>query len=210
MLRGTAVAIVVGTFIAAGFVGASALRKGGDARAAARADAEAQKAAADSAKRDSLAAQAGTAVTTTTPPDSIAAAAIQPRAVEQPAPPFAPELPYGESALGNGVTAVRSDSDVVVSFDTPASRTRRPDRFEQLVRSTLTSVYGVSVSDLLDRIPTGALGAQGDLITELPRRGMRIPVNAAWMIRLFPETRAGQEGPLVVRYRVRVAPIGGP
>jgi hypothetical protein len=207
MLRGTAVAIVIGTFIAAGFVGASALRAKGDARAAAAAN---KAAAADSAKQDSSTLQASAAATITRPDSAgAAAAAIQPRAVDQPAPPFAPELPYGESSLGNGVTAVRSDSDVVVTFDTQETRTRRADKFEQIVRSTLTSVYGPSVTDLLDRIPPGSLAAQGNVITELPTRGMRIPVNAAWMIRLFPETRAGQDGPLVVRYRVRVAPIGG-
>jgi hypothetical protein len=41
----------------------------------------------------------------------------------------------------------------------------------------------------------------------MPAQGVRIPVNGTWMLRLFPETRPGQDGPLVIRYRVRVAPI---
>jgi hypothetical protein len=64
------------------------------------------------------------------------------------------------------------------------------------------------VRDVLTKIPDGGLSSQGDLLGELPTRGMRIPVGSEWMIRLFPETRAGQDGPLVVRYRVSVVPSG--
>jgi hypothetical protein len=56
-------------------------------------------------------------------------------------------------------------------------------------------------------MPVGAIAEQGDLLTELPSRGVRIPLNGAWMVRLFPETRPGQDGPLVIRYRVRITPI---
>jgi len=114
----------------------------------------------------------------------------------------------GSSDLPDGVTALRGDSDVVVSFDLTMVRTRRADKFEQFVRSSLPVIYGRGVRDLLARIPYGGLASQGELLTELPRRGMRIPVTGEWMIRLFPETRPGQDGPLVIRYRVAVVPTG--
>ncbi|HEY9226962.1 MAG TPA: hypothetical protein VIP11_09965 [Gemmatimonadaceae bacterium] len=198
MLRGSAVGIVVITFVAAATVGASAIRN-----ASSRPDSNAP------VHTDSVAtAKPSPAETLVT--QAAAPAATQPnRAIETPTPPFGPTLPQGESTLQEGVTAVRGDSDVVVSFDKPMTRTRRADKFEQFVRSTLPEVYGPAVGDLLDKLPVGTLSAQGDLLTELPTRGLRIPVNAAWAIRVFPETRPGQEGPLVVRYRVRLAPIGG-
>jgi len=114
----------------------------------------------------------------------------------------------GSSELPDGVTALRGDSEVVVSFDLTMVRTRRPDKFEQFVRSTLPAIYGSGIRDALAKIPYGGLASQGELLNELPRRGMRIPVSGEWTIRLFPETRPGQDGPLVVRYRVAVVPSG--
>jgi hypothetical protein len=105
-----------------------------------------------------------------------------------------------------GVTAVRGDTDVVVAFDTPETRTRRPEKFEQFVRTTLPLVYGSAMRNVLARIPDGTIAGQGELLTELPKRGVRIPLDGAWTIRLFPETRPGQDGPLVIRYRVTVVP----
>jgi hypothetical protein len=59
---------------------------------------------------------------------------------------------------------------------------------------------------VMRKLPFGAIATQGDLINELPTRGIRIPVDSAWVIRLVPETRTGKDGPLVVRYRVRLVP----
>jgi hypothetical protein len=112
----------------------------------------------------------------------------------------------GRSTLPEGVTAVRTDSNVVVSFDLTMVRTRRPSKFEQLVRATLPAIYGRPASDALARIPDGGLASQGDLFTELPAKGMRISPGTDWIILLYPETRPGNDGPLVVRYRVTVVP----
>jgi hypothetical protein len=87
-------------------------------------------------------------------------------------------------------------------------RTRIPAKFERLVRSTLPAVYGPSIDSVLSKIPEGGIARQGDLVSELPTRGVRIPVNAEWTIALYPETRPGQDGPLVIRYRVSV--VGKP
>jgi hypothetical protein len=118
--------------------------------------------------------------------------------------PFAPVVPQGQSSLPDGQTAVRTDSLVTVSFDMPMIRTRIPAKFERLVRSTLPAVYGRSIDSVLSKIPEGGIARQGNLVSELPTRGVRIPVNAEWTIALYPETRPGQDGPLVIRYRVSV------
>jgi hypothetical protein len=115
-----------------------------------------------------------------------------------------PIVPPGESPLPDRVTAFRDDAVVTVSFDTPVARTRIPEKFERFVRSTLTTVYGSGADSALAKLPVGALASQGNLITELPSRGVRIPVSAVWEIRLYPETRKGVDGPLVVRYRTMV------
>jgi hypothetical protein len=122
--------------------------------------------------------------------------------------PFAPVVPQGQSSLPDGPTVVRTDSLVTVSFDAPMIRTRIPAKFERLVRSTLPAVYGPSIDSVLSKIPEGGIARQGDLVSELPTRGVRIPVNAEWTIALYPETRPGQDGPLVIRYRVSV--VGKP
>jgi hypothetical protein len=83
-------------------------------------------------------------------------------------------------------------------------RTRNPWKFERLVRSTLPALYGPLADSALARIPEGGLVRQGDLINELPTRGMRIPVAPGWTFTLFPITRPGQDGPLVTQYRVSV------
>ena len=238
LLRGSAVGIVIATFIAAGAVGAKAVRANFD-------DASANRAAkaADSTRRATKSAApvtevavdttaAANAVATTVAPASSAPVTSTPAAstpapspkaspapaptapasrvasASRPAAPISPVLPMGHSDLPDSVVAERGDSDVVVSFDLIMTRTRRAEKFEQFVRATLPAIYGRPVRDILAKIPDGGLSSQGELLTELPKRGMRIPVTGEWMIRLFPETRLGHDGPLVVRYRVSVVPTG--
>lgn len=210
---------MVATFIAAGLVGATAIRaKVDDAAAnrAAKAADSAQLAQQSRATSEPAAPAPTPSVGKQTAAGSVSRGATNAAA---PAPtrsvtatrgtsPIAPIVPMGSSNLPDGVTAVRGDSDVVVSFDLMMTRTRRADKFEQFVRATLPVIYGRGVRDLLARIPDGGLSSQGELLTELPKRGMRIPVSSEWMIRIFPETRPGQDGPLVVRYRVAVVPTG--
>ena len=209
VLRGSAITIVVATFVAVGVVGASTFRQlasgtKSDSAPAALADSSAI-AGAPKPQVDSTA--------TTTVPSPVTAAELPqttppaPAPVAPPAAPFAPAIPRGETMLADSAIAVRSDSEVVVSFDRTPLRTRRPEKFEQFVRTTLESVYGAPAAAIIRRLPVGAIAAQGDLVKELPARGVRIPVDAAWVIRLFPETRPGQDGPLVIRYRVRLVPV---
>jgi hypothetical protein len=194
MMRASTVAIVVTTLGAVGVLGATAIR----ARASVN-KADRRVAVAPQSTPDVAFTPAAPVHAPTQPP-----VVQRPIVVAHSKPPFAPVVPQGQSSLPDGPTAVRTDSLVTVSFDAPMIRTRIPAKFERLVRSTLPAVYGRSIDSLLSKIPEGGIAAQGDLISELPTRGVRIPVNAEWTIALYPETRPGQDGPLVIRYRVSV------
>jgi hypothetical protein len=119
-------------------------------------------------------------------------------------PPLVPILAHGQTTLGAGIVAMRSDSNVTVAFDTDGLRTRRRDKFERLVRTTLPAVYGQRADSMLATMPEGTIAAQGDLLTDLPTRGVRLALRDGWSLALYPETRPGRDGPLVVRYRVAV------
>ena len=106
--------------------------------------------------------------------------------------------------LPDSLMATRADSVITVSFDRTMIRTRNPWKFERLVRTTLPALYGPAADSALSKIPEGGLARQGDLINELPTRGLRIPVAPGWTFTLFPITRPGHDGPLVTQYRVSV------
>ncbi len=214
MLRGGAVAIVVALFIAAGTVGTTAIRgrlqrgSGSDASKAPEptliADASLPADGAGAAAADTM--NGATSGVPNGAPSGVPTVAQA--GVTQPPMPIAPVIPIGQSSLADGITAVRADSGVTLSFDSPMIRTRIPEKFERFVRSTLPVIYGHGIDGALSSIPDGGIASQGDLISDLPTRGIRIPVGNAWMLRLYPEVRAGQDGPLVVRYRVAVVPAG--
>jgi len=128
-----------------------------------------------------------------------------PAAPARPRAPVSPVVPVGQSSLKDGLTANRGENGVTVLFDTPNVRTRLPEKFERVVRATLPEIYGPVADSALARIPTGGLARQGDLLSVLPARGVRIPLAAPWEIRVYPETRPGQDGPLVIRYRAVVS-----
>ncbi|HEU4564097.1 MAG TPA: hypothetical protein VFS05_05600 [Gemmatimonadaceae bacterium] len=149
------------------------------------------------------------AMAATHPADSSAAPAARSGGVTVPAsaadvPALAPRIPEGRTALGDGVEAVREGDTVAVHFDTPLTRTRRRDKFEHIVRSTLPRVYGPVVDSALGRMPAGSLTSGGDLLTELPVRGVRVPLADGSALTLWPATRPGQDGPLVVTYLATV------
>ena len=203
MLRAGAVAVVATTVGAVGVLSAAAIRARTSLRKPERRVASASPTARDTAMQNTA---PPVATVPTTPVQTAAAATVAQVATgaAHSRAPFAPVVLQGQSTLPDGLTAVRADSLVTVSFDTPMIRTRIPAKFERLVRATLPAVYGRSIDSVLSRIPEGGIAAQGDLVSELPTRGVRIPVNAEWTIALYPETRPGQDGPLVVRYRVSV------
>jgi hypothetical protein len=111
-----------------------------------------------------------------------------------------PAIPEGRRELGDSMFAVREGPSVSVYFDTETLCTRFDWKFEGVVRATLPLVYGEVTRSALDSIPSGTLVRGGDLLTDLPSRGFPIAVGEE-RLRVWPITRPGRDGPLVVGYR---------
>jgi hypothetical protein len=111
----------------------------------------------------------------------------------------------GRTDLTESLIAERAGDSLVVDFDTPATRTRRRDKFEMVVRRTLPMIYGAPVDSVLRAIPEGGIVGNADLLGELPKRGIHLPLGDGSTLHLWPETRPGQDGPLVVTYWARVS-----
>lgn len=158
----------------------------------------------------------GSADTTHVPARDTSAATIAPSAaptasVADSARPTAvlatimrPVLAPGRTELADSMFAVRSGDTVIVHFDTSPLRTRRADKFERIVRQTLTTVYGPVADTLLATVPDGRLAAPGELVSVLPARGVHLATASGRRVGLWPETRPGRDGPLVVSYRALV------
>lgn len=112
-----------------------------------------------------------------------------------------PIIPVGRTVLRDTMVAERMGDTVRVSFDLLFSRTRRPEKFEAIMRATLPQVYGAVADTALRSLPEGSVARAGDLIATLPERGIRISMAGGTTIAVWPETRAGRDGPLVVAYR---------
>jgi hypothetical protein len=123
-------------------------------------------------------------------------------------PPMALTVSEGRTDLTESLIAERGGDSVIVDFDTPATRTRRRDKFESVVRHTLPMVYGAPIDSVLRAIPEGGIAGGADLLSELPKRGVHMRVAEGWTLDLWPETRQGQDGPLVVSYRARMRASG--
>ncbi len=210
LLRGSALAIVVAVAGVTVWMSASVLRgrwgsakKDGAVPAQVVASAASTPAATDTNQVATIAANTPAPVAQeagTVPPRPVAQQGLSSR------PPLVPVIAPGESALGENITALRSDSVVMLSFDAPMLRTRRPEKFEAFLRTTLRQVYGAAIDSSLAKIPEGGLAGQGNLLYDLPTRGIHIPVSAAWKLDVYPEIRPGQDGPLVIRYRASLSP----
>lgn len=138
-------------------------------------------------------------------PTAAASAPATPVAKPRPTPATpTPVVPQGQSLVADSLVVTRSDSVVTLSFDRSMIRTRIADKFERLVRTTLPAIYGAVADSALARIPEGGLARQGDLINDLPVRGLRIPVAPGMSIALYPIARQGRDGPLVTQYRALV------
>jgi hypothetical protein len=122
-----------------------------------------------------------------------------------PAAELAATIGEGRTSLRDGIVAERRGDEITVHFDTPAARTRRAEKFEGVLRATLPQLYGARVDSALLAIPVGTLVPAHGLTTDLPMQGLYVPLPGGLTLRIWPETRPGQEGPLIVRYRVLVA-----
>jgi hypothetical protein len=117
----------------------------------------------------------------------------------------APVIDAGRTELADGMYAVRKGTEVTVYFDTELARTRRRDKFENVVRQTLPAIFGERADSILATVPGGEVARGGDLLGDLPARGITLPPSGGWAITLWPETRPGRDGPLVVSYRASIA-----
>lgn len=115
-----------------------------------------------------------------------------------------PAVPHGRTGLDAGMFAERTGDTVTVHFDTRDARTRRSDKFENVVRATLPVVLGEPARIALGRIPSGSLVAPGRLVESVGATPLQLPVGDGRVITLAPGSRMGQDGPLVVSYRAVV------
>ena len=144
-------------------------------------------------------------VASATPAAHADSAALRPMASAPAGPALRPLIPEGRTDLRDSLYAERRADTVVVHFDTSPTRTRRADKFEAIVRQTLPRVYGAVADTLLAAVPAGRLVLPNELLTTLPSRGIHLAgPNGGARILLWPETRAGRDGPLVVSYRAIV------
>lgn len=111
-----------------------------------------------------------------------------------------PAIPVGRTALAGGMFAERTGDTVVVHFDVPMLRTRRADKFEQVVRSTLPAVLGEPARVALAAVAPGAL-VGAPMLQGAAGRVIRLPVGDGRSVVVVPGTRAGEDGPLVVTYQ---------
>jgi hypothetical protein len=121
-----------------------------------------------------------------------------------PAAELAATIGEGRTTLRDGIVAERRGDEITVHFDTPLARTRRPEKFEGILRATLPQIFGATVDSALVASPAGTLVPPHGLTTDLPTQGLYLPIPGGSTLRIWPETRQGEEGPLVVRYRVLV------
>lgn len=121
-----------------------------------------------------------------------------------------PSIPVGRTELVDGLFAVRSGDTVTVNFDTQAARTRRSDKFEYVVRETLPAVLGEAGRGALEQLGNRRLVEGGRLLAVIDSAPLQLPVGDGRVVVLTGGTRPGQDGPLVVTYRVVIRPAAAP
>lgn len=147
---------------------------------------------------------APTPARTVSEPEAMATATVPTPATPVALPPLkgASLLGQGRTTLTDSIYAIRTGDSVVVNFDTHGNRTRRADKFEQMLRTTLPLVYGRRIASSLDSVPTGQLLPSRDIIGELTSQGVHLTLDNGLRISLWPQTRPSADGLLVVAYRV--------
>jgi len=141
-----------------------------------------------------------------TPGTRAATPAGTPAAAPRPSAAFTLKVPEGRTGLRDSMYVERTDDSAVVHFDTELARTRRRDKFETTVRVTLPVLYGALADSMLAALPAGAITGDRDLVSEVAVRGVRLAIPTGGTLELWPVTRPGRDGPLVVGYRARVTP----
>lgn len=129
----------------------------------------------------------------------LAAAETRPATSAPAAGALVPVVAEGRTELSEGMYAIRSGDSVMVHFDTPDARTRRRDKLDRTLRVTLRQVYGAPMDSLLRARPENLLGGRG-IFGDVTATGLRIALPGGGALTIWPQTRPGQEGPLVISY----------
>lgn len=217
MLGGAIVGVIAVAFAAAtaALDGQPAVAAPAPATAARLAPAATQPSAAVATPASATRAASELPATLPAPAEQIASAATPTPERKAPAPATAPAaplpslypmVPEGISPLADDMSVHRRGDTVIVHFDTELGRTRRPEKFEAIVRATLLQVYGAAAEPVLASAHPGLIAREGDLLAELPSRGVRIPTGDGTALSIWPVTRPGRDGPIVVSYRAAVLP----
>jgi hypothetical protein len=204
LMRGLALAFVVGIVGIAG-VGTASAWRGRDSSVV-----SATSSGSVTAVKDPIVSpQGASAVARSTPaaaapstPAPAVPTAVAP--APRPAPRGGSTLAQGRTSLTDSVFAVRDGDSVIVNFDTQGNRTRRADKFETMIRTTLPMVYGRLATSTLDSVPTGSLLPSKDLLGALREEGLQLTLDDGTKIRVWTRVRVGRDGPLVVAYRTVV------
>ncbi len=114
-------------------------------------------------------------------------------------------LSEGQTQLTDSIYAIRAGDSVLVNFDRYGYRTRRSDKFEASLRTTLPLIYGRSVTTFIDSLLPGQLVTERDVIGALATSGMLVILDNGAEVRIRVLTRVGSDGPLAVGYLTTIA-----
>jgi hypothetical protein len=113
-------------------------------------------------------------------------------------------LVEGRSQLTDSIFAVRTGDSVVVNFDAYGYRTRRSDKLEQSLRTTMPLVFGKSATAFIDTLADGGLVTNRDVIGELATSGMLVKLDNGTTARIRVLTRIVSDGPIAIGYLTTV------
>lgn len=131
--------------------------------------------------------------TTTLPPAPVAA----------PVPPVSRAgfvLVEGRTQLTDSIYATRAGDSVVVNFDAYGFRTRRSDKIEQSLRTTLPLIFGRMATASIDTLHEGDFVTERDVIGTLARDGMRVKLDNGAVAHIRILTRVVSDGPIAIGY----------
>ena len=109
-------------------------------------------------------------------------------------------LVEGQTQLTDSIYALRAGDSVVVNFDRFGYRTRRPDKLESSLRTSLPLVYGRMATAFLDTLKQGDLVTNRDVVGALATNGMRVTLDNGAVVHIRVLTRVGRDGELAVGY----------
>ena len=109
-------------------------------------------------------------------------------------------LVEGRTQLTDSITATRTGDSVVVNFDAYGFRTRRSDKLENTLRTTLPLVFGKTATASVDTMSAGSLVTEHDVVGDLAKNGMRVKLDNGAIAHIRVLTRSVSDGPIAIGY----------